>query len=524
MAGGRRGRPYQVPEDTTSLRASTVDVNARVGWLLLMSRLHNGDAELATGDAFNKRLAAVGLNADRSAVSRWESGKVTPRYFVLQSYERALDLRPGQLTSTANALRRAFGGPNMPAWLPVFEPTSPEFHVSLDAVFDRLLTPGPAIGSDWTTLAHHIAAADVMYVHGAVWRDISAKLINEMTRGVGIAYLQRFEAVRLLLEHTLAEPWVLRATGDFLADPAVQVINDPMGVLEVSRAPEAAEVVLEQFVNTKSWPVVRAALSAVGIKLDEGAYSDAQVAEIERAALARMEQAEGTAAGFEELVVAMPEPSRTRLIKAAQGLVGHEELALAAVHGERFSPDTTRRVSQRVADRVRERLPAGTLYDEDRLTPRIIREGLFSARANHMHFAGIAMVGSPLRSDLAAVLAEEIAEVGVDDPLAPRFAHLLRYVVEVPQEEALVRWLPACSQEMARDVAIGLGHLPSSRPLDPLLAMMAGAPPALERSLLYSLGMRQSPLLQTLRTDPASPTRVREGADWWLRQGGHLLV
>jgi hypothetical protein len=524
MAAGRRGRPYQVPEDTTSLRASTVDVNARVGWLLLMSRLHNGDPELATGDTFNKRLAAVGLNADRSAVSRWESGKVTPRYFVLQAYERALGLRAGQLTSPVNALRRAFGGPNLPAWLPVLDPSSPDFHVSLDAIFDRLLADGAGTGQDWTSLAHHIAATEVMYVHGPVWRDISSKLINEMTRGVGIAYLQRFEAVRLLLDHALAQPWLLRATGDFLADPAVQVINDPMGVLEVSRAPEAAEVVLEQFVNTRSWPVVRAALGAVSIKLEEGAYSDSQIALIEHTAMTRMAEAEGTAAGFEELVVAMPEPARTRLIQAAQGLVGHEELALAAAHGERFSPDTTRRVSQRISDRVREQLPASSLYDDDRMTPRLIREGLFSARSNQSHFAAIALVGSPLRGALASVLTEEIEAVGLDDPLAPRFAHLLRYVVEVPQEEKLISWLPHCSTEMARDVAIGIGHLPSDRPLDRLVAMLSGAPPALERSLLYSLGMRQSPLLHELRNSATHPASVRESADWWIRQGGHLLV
>jgi transcriptional regulator with XRE-family HTH domain len=524
MAAGRRGRPYQVPEDNSSLRAATVDVNARVGWLLLMSRLHCADQELASGEVFNRRLAAVGLRADRSAVSRWESGKVTPRYSVLQAYEQALELRPGQLTSTVNALRRAFGGENLPAWMPVFDPSSTDFHASLDSLFDRLLADQPGVGSDWTSLAHHIAATDVMYVHGQVWRDLTAKLINEMTRGVGIAYLQRFEAVRLLLDHALAQPWLLRATGDFLADPAVQVINDPMGVLEVCRAPEAARVVLDQFVNTRSWAVVRASLGGVGIKLDEGAYSDQQIDLIERTALSRMEEAEGTAVGFEELVVSMPEPARSRLLRASQGLVGHEELAQAAAHGERFSPDTTRRVSQRIADKVRERLPAGTLYDDDRLTPRLIREGLFAARSNHMHYAAIALLGSPLRSQLAAVLVEEIDHVGLHDPMSPRYGHLLRYVVETPQEELLLRWIPAASVEMAGDFAIAIGHLPSDRSLDELLPLIDAERPPTEQRLLYALGMRESPLLEKLRDDESRSSAVRDAAAWWIRQGGHLLV
>jgi hypothetical protein len=513
-----------VPDDSTSLRSATVDVNARVGWLLLMSRLHHGEPDLASGDRFNQRLADVGLRADRSAVSRWESGKVTPRYSVLQAYERALDLQPGQLTSTVNALRRAFGGENLPAWRPHFDPHAPEFHASLDAVFDRLLAAGPGVGSDWTSLAHHIAAADVMYVHGPVWAELTAKLIDEMTRGVGIAYLQRFEAVRLLLEHQLAQPWLLRATGDFLADPDVQIINDPMGVLEVSRAPEAARVVLDQFVRTRSRAVVRAALTAVAIKLEEGAYSDDEIALIERTAVTRMAEADGTAAGFEELVVAMPDPSRTRLIRASQGLVGHDELAQAATHGERFSPDTTRRVSQRIADKVREQLPASWLYDDDRLTPRLIREGLFAARSNHMHYAAIALLGSPIRGPLADVLAEEIDQAGLDDMMSQRFAHLLRYVVGTPQEESLLSWLPKAPVELARDLAIAIGHLPSSRPLDELLPLLERDESPMDRRLLYGLGMRQSPLLQQIQDDRARPDAVRNAAAWWTRHGGHLLI
>ena len=109
----------------------------------------------------------------------------------------------------------------------------------------------------------------------------------------------------------------------------------------------------------------------------------------------------------------MPEPARSRLLKASLGLVGHDELAQAAAHGERFSPDTTRRVSQRIADKVRAMLSGGNLYDDDRLTPRLIREGLFAARSNHMHYAAIALLGSPMRSPLAQVLTEEIRQWSV---------------------------------------------------------------------------------------------------------------
>ena len=104
MAAGRRGRPYQVPEDSTSLRAGAVNVDARVGWLLLMSRLHHPDPDHALGEQFNAALRSVGLQADRSAVSRWESGKVTPRYSVLPALASAEDTSSNRLLSTLSVI------------------------------------------------------------------------------------------------------------------------------------------------------------------------------------------------------------------------------------------------------------------------------------------------------------------------------------------------------------------------------------------------------------------------------------
>jgi len=60
-----------------------------------MSRLHQGNAELALGGPFMNALSEAGLQADRSAVSRWESGKMQPRFAVLTAYEQVLGLPEG---------------------------------------------------------------------------------------------------------------------------------------------------------------------------------------------------------------------------------------------------------------------------------------------------------------------------------------------------------------------------------------------------------------------------------------------
>ncbi len=523
MAAGRRGRPYQVPEDTTSLRGPAVNVDARVGWLLLMSRLHHHDPELALGEQFNAALRQVGLQADRSAVSRWESGKVTPRYSVLVAYEQALGLRAGQLTSVVNALRRALGGEGLPAWMPILDSRSEGFHERLDALFDSLLD-GPATGPEWTALAHHVAATETMYVNGRVWQQLSGKLINQMARSVGVAYLQRFEAVRLLLEHRVAHPWLLAAVGEFLDDDAVQIINDPMGVLELSPAPEAAQVILERLFSTHSDDVFEAAVDAAAIKIQDDFYNAEQIEQIEQVVLTKLRVPGATAEGLEELIMALPEHSQARLLHGSRGVTGHQELAEVAAHGERFSPDTTRRVSQRIADTIREQLPAGNLYDEDKMTPRLIREGLFAARSGRMHFASIALLGSPFRALLASALAAEIEQVGIDDPLSPRFARLLRYVAGPDQEDALLAWLPKAPAQVARDMALTIGHLPSDRPLDEMVPLIVGDRSVLDRALLYGLGMRQATALQDIAADENQPNHVREAAEWWMRQGGAVRV
>jgi transcriptional regulator with XRE-family HTH domain len=523
MAAGRRGRPYQVPQDETPIGGPTVDVDSRVGWLLLMSRLHHPDPELALGESFNAALRRVGLQADRSAVSRWESGKVTPRYSVLVAYEQALGLRGGQLTSVVNAQRRAFGGPGLSAWMPILDANSDGFHERLDALFDTLLE-GPATGPEWTSLAHHVAAAGTMYVHGRVWEELSAKLIDQMTRSVGVAYLQRFEAMRLLLEHRVAHPWLLRATAEFLDDPAVQIVNDPMGVLEISMAPESASLVLDRFLTTRSHAVLGAAADAVATKIDQGFYNAEEIGAVELALQARLAQPNADTALFEELIVAMPDPARSRLVKATRGLDGSEQVRQSATHGERFSADTTRRVSESIATELRELFPSARLYDEDRMTPRLIREALFSSRVGRAHYASLALLGSPFRSQLAGVLAGQVDRVGLEDPMSPRFARLMRYLAGPAQEEALLAWLPKAPPAVARDFALTIGHLLSDRPLRGLLPQIVGDRSLLDRALIYGLGMRQATALHELAADERRPAHVRAAAEWWKRHGGAVRV
>lgn len=523
MAPGRRGRRYHVPVDETPLNGPTVDVDARVGWLLLMSRLHHHDSALALGESFNAALRAVGLQADRSAVSRWESGKVSPRYSVLVAYEQALGLRTGQLTSVVNAQRRAFGPGVSPAWSPVLDASSAGFHERLDALFDGLLE-GPGSGAEWTALAHHVSAVGTMYVHGGVWKQLSEKLIDQLARSVGVSYLQRFEAVRLLLEHRVAHPFLLRATGTFLDDPSVQVVTDPISVLEVSDSPAAAAVVLERYVTTRSAYVRAAAASAVAYKIEAGCYGAADLELIEAALARHLRAPDARIELFDELIMSLPRPAQVRLLGASRGMLGHEQAAQSAMHGERVASESARLSSARIAREIRDQMPASRLYDDDVMTTRLIREALFSARPNRSHYASIALLGSPTRSVLARVLAAEIDAAGLEDPMSTHFSRLLRYVAGQDQEETLLRWLPKAPAPVAVDVALTLGHLLSDRPLGELVPMVRDDDSLLDRAVLYGLGMRQSAALHGIALDGRWSTGLRDSASWWMRHGGAIRV
>ena len=51
VTGKRPGRVQQIAYDATPLNSHAVDIEARIGWLLAMSRLHHPDARFREGPA-----------------------------------------------------------------------------------------------------------------------------------------------------------------------------------------------------------------------------------------------------------------------------------------------------------------------------------------------------------------------------------------------------------------------------------------------------------------------------------------
>ena len=176
-----------------------------------------------------------------------------------------------------------------------------------------------ATGPDWTEFGYFVCAPDMLYLHGSVWRELTYRLVDQMARSVGLAYLQRFETIRILLEHRIAQSWLLRAAGDYLSDPAVQIVNDPVGVLEISPTAEAAAVLLEKFVQTESESVFEATVAGIAYKVRHGAVLAGRARADRGHAAACDAEPRREIGGLEEVLTAMPEAAQ---IAAHRGVPG----------------------------------------------------------------------------------------------------------------------------------------------------------------------------------------------------------
>jgi len=79
VSARRPVRTQKIAYEETPLNAANPDIDARMRWLLAMSRLHHLDESFQDGRRFAESLAAVGFPANRSLLSRWESGEISIR-------------------------------------------------------------------------------------------------------------------------------------------------------------------------------------------------------------------------------------------------------------------------------------------------------------------------------------------------------------------------------------------------------------------------------------------------------------
>lgn len=516
--GRRRGRPYRFPEDNSPLTGVHGGVDQRVAWLLSASRIHAADPDLAHRDKFVEVLKAQGTAADQARVSRWESGSQRVPDRVIAAYETALGLSPCYLSSVAQGLRRSLE-PNA-VYVETSAAPPKELHEELDRLFESV-DDDEAHGADWIALTNYLATHPEIYMRPRSWEQLTESLISQIGRSVNSSYIRRFESLRTLVRHPIAQRHVVKTIGRFVTDPAAQVVMHPLTLLQEVEHPQAADVTLRLLMSSAVGMLQQGAAWTTAAKVARGHFDQDGLARLE-VILARL-LAEGSPALSEadvlDIAARLPEDALSRLRHAIRDSQTIARLDLLMKTGEMLPETTTRRVAARVATAAQEATPPPYRIEPDMMLQRLVRVALFHGHQERRHQAGVLLSVSPYRAGVAEALCEVI-EVA-DDTVANLAAMLLRQVATEQQRGHLRRWAQDASRRQVRGASIlTLGRLPEGlheedEPL--VLDVLSSGGRATERACLYALGMSGSPAIKQLAD--CDNELHRRAAQWWIRTG-----
>lgn len=496
------GRPNKVADDD-----GRFDSRTRIAWLLRMNRLYGPDPDLAVArrcvGAFSGRLGPV----TPSQISRWENGVLPVPYRVIRTYEDLLGLPAGQLVAAVDTVHQVRsvrpGTPRLDRGFTAGARLARE----LDDLLDRCLADGPMPAVDWDGMSARVVAIPHVYLPRPTWHVLVARLLAEMSVGRGLDYQHRWEALRRLQGHPVAREVIAAAVAEMIADPASQIVVDPLMLLAHDRA--ATQLLVDEVAAPTSERTLRAALEVCELAAEAGRFSgvDAHVLGM----LARGH------AGDDGL------PAGVR--RAATDLVSRLGLPGTRCGARPVVPDRAETVAGmvRAAEAVLDVTTRGTSVTENRMLSRLVDELLFAPQVDVRLGAATLLAASPFGKPLADALA-----IGLSGDRPPReeLAAALSMIGGAEHRPALEALLTGpWPHEVAVQAALGLGNLPG-RTRDTVLtdAVTAAARHhEVLRALVYAAGMqRATAVLSAVRDRRDLPAETRAAARWWLAHPASL--
>lgn len=497
------GRPNNIADDDGRFASRT-----RIAWLLRMSRLYGHDPDLAVARRCVTALSARQGPVTPSQISRWENGVQPVPYRVIRAYEDLLGLPAGHLSvaaDTVNQVRSVRPGP--PRLDRRFVPDG-RLTAELDDLLDRCLGRAPVRGVDWDGMSARVLAIPHVYLPRTVWRTLATRLLAEMLDSRWRGYLHRFEALRRLQGHPVARAAIAEAVAEVVADPASQVVVDPLMLLVHDR--DAITSLVDEVAAPTSERTLHAALAVCELAADAGRFGGAATPLgvlvrdhlADRGLPAHIRRA---AADLAAVLAGTQAPTRRGALDVGSGRA-------AAV----ASLTTTMEAALDVTAR-------GTSAGENRMLSRLVDELLFSRQLDVRLGAAAVLAASPFGGPLADALAHDLT---TSVPLR-EWAFALGTVGGAGHRPALEALLDGqVPHAVAAQAAFSLGNLPGRT--DPALLTRAigshGRDPdakEVSRAVVYAAGMqRATPVLSDVRDRPDLPAEVRAAARWWLARPG----
>ena len=519
MTGKRPGRVQQIAYDATPLNSQSVDVEARIGWLLAMSRLHHPDPRFRDGRVFTEALGDAGMQTSRSLLSRWESGEIPISYEAMAAYERVLGLETGQIASITAYVGAILPRVKSRLARPRLDPTEPAFADRLDELVARA-EDGDALASDWQDLGWHLAAAPHVYLRGSTWATVCGRLVNQIPRTVKLAYRQYSAAAFNIAQVPRAQGYLVDAIAEYVSDPGAQVLTSPAGLLDRLPTRESAALVLDMIERPPTESVFRVGVWLGAQKLTGGDFSAEERAKLDMIVLQLWRRDPGKASeDLAELIAGMPEGMRATLVHAATR-AGRRRLGYAVEHGEEVVAGRARTIASQIAEQARTLVPQEPLYAEDRMLTRLVREAMFHRDSERRHLASLLIASSPFGRAVTDCLLVALRDTEQSPWMRGRMATLARYLSDETHRLRMIGLLDDPSDDVVTPLVQGIGHMELSAMSDQVLRSTLGSElTTTSRAKLYALGMSGSPGLPTIASSENAPGWQRVAARWWHERG-----
>ncbi len=514
--GRRRGRPQRLPDDPISLSSRHLTVEHRIAWLLATTRILHPDERLRERNGFSAAAADRGLRIDSSRISRWETGSSPASHEVIGAYESVLGRPPGALSSVADGLRRSFAdGPPRPA-------LDGEDLRSPDRLLENALSGKSMAGTDWQELAATLTAYSSFFLRRPEWDALAGRLVAELSRSAGLAYVRRYEAAARLIRHQSAQRHLSRALGGFVMEPDSQVVLPVLQLFTEVDDPAAGALVM-RMMGEDNKALRRAASSVAATKLRKGVLPEAGMRQLEAYAASTLRQTEPLDGGLDafDLAMQLPWDSFQSVLERIPDRRVQRQLGNARSTGELIPRLQAAAIVADLAAAVQaDETDVRRHPEDDNMLRRLLREALFHMHKSRRHQAALLLASSPYRHAVARQCHDLVG--GSNYFLAARaWVVLMRVGHAGRRPEVLLRAMSEARPTLRSRALITIGLDETELTEREAQALVTSVAPtergSVRHGLFFALGMSGSDLLVEL-TDHESDS-FRSSAQWWRTVG-----
>ncbi|MDQ6523194.1 helix-turn-helix transcriptional regulator [Nocardioides sp. LHD-245] len=488
-------------DDPTPLAGARIDIAARIGWLLRISRVMAGVPlrELAGRAGDGTRLSPATLSRVETTGRR--SGT------VVAAYERALGLPHGQLRAPIDVLCRTFSYAPADTEPYAPDPTLAGFTAAVDAV----RSDGPS-AHDWLRFAeYHVRTPFGTDAHTI--RPLLARLVDEVGRSAGRGYQLRYEALSKLRCSPYADlvAEVVRAA---VEQPGMQRPADLMSAVTEYPTPDLVAWCGELLTH-ESWVIARAACLGIQNMRSVGGLRRADWPPLVPVFAAACDAAVGDPLRqpiLSATLACCPPEFRT----AVRGL-----LAAELVEPRRAAAWTRTRRNRHFTYAAALAAEIAETSAGEAMLARLLFEVLYDFRATHVTTSSFLLVASPFADDVRALVCRSALE-GPDEVTrhgaAFAFANLM-----IPFDTAdPAPWL-ASDDPVLRGAGLSICGFAGVPLASDLLHGLVARDDQIGYEAMFAAGMAQQPELAALASAAHLPAAVREAAAWWLASGGRIV-